>query len=70
MRCDCGYAFTMPRFSLEFTVFDKDKQLAGEVFSCDSLLVIVEALRDAAEKLDEIDVTAEAPASAPPDQER
>jgi hypothetical protein len=54
--CPCGFELKIPRFNVSFDVSDGRKVLLQDGFNSDSLDTIADALRAAADDLDEMDI--------------
>jgi len=52
MTCPCGYVFSVPPVCVSIEITDGGKTLISEGFNCSTIEVAIEALRDAADKLD------------------
>lgn len=53
--CPCGYVFRVPPVSVSISVFDGNVSLVDEAFNCETTGPVVDALREAADKLEAMD---------------
>jgi hypothetical protein len=51
--CECGWELKVPRFSISFDVSDGQTVLVSDCFHSDSIYAMIEALREAADELEE-----------------
>lgn len=51
--CPCGYVFRVPPISVSIEVFDRSTELVNEVFNCETVDAAIDALRQAADELEE-----------------
>ena len=51
-RCPCGFVFRVPPISVSIDVANGSTQLVNEMFNCDDIEAAIDALRDAADRLE------------------
>ncbi len=52
LTCPCGFKLTIPPICFSLHVMNGDKTLIDESFNCSGIYSVIEALRDAAKKLE------------------
>lgn len=50
--CACGWVFSVPPICVSIEIFDGQRLVISEGFNCDRLAGAIQALRDAANKLE------------------
>jgi len=55
MTCFCGFVFRAGRFCVSFDVYDNNRKsmLVTDSFNCESADVVIGALRNAADKIEQ-----------------